>query len=59
VTTLSPEERCRQEIAAVTKELRAGATDLDGLLRALVDWSLELRMLESRSRINVRPAGKL
>jgi hypothetical protein len=38
--------RCRQEIAAVEAQLRAGHPDVQGLCRALVDWSTELRLLQ-------------
>jgi hypothetical protein len=37
--------RCRREIASIEALLRAGHPDLQGLLRALVDWSAELRLL--------------
>lgn len=41
-------ERCRQEIAAIKKELLAGNPDVEGLCLALSDWSAELRILEAR-----------
>jgi len=37
--------RCREEIAAVELQIRAGHPDLEGLCRALADWSAELRLL--------------
>jgi ParB-like chromosome segregation protein Spo0J len=37
--------RCRREIAEVEAQIRAGHTDLEGLLLALSDWSAELRLL--------------
>jgi hypothetical protein len=40
--------RCRQEIAACETEIRAGHPDLEGLCRALMDWSGELRLLQRR-----------
>lgn len=39
-------ERCRQEIAAIQAELRAGNPDVGGLLLALADWHAELRLRE-------------
>jgi hypothetical protein len=41
-------ERCRQEIAMVEGQLRSGHPDVQGLCRALVDWSAELRLLKSQ-----------
>ena len=38
--------RCRQEIAAVEVQLRAGHPDVEGLCLALMDWSTELRLLQ-------------
>jgi hypothetical protein len=38
-------ERCRQEIAAIEAEIRAGNPDLQGLCLALADWYGELRLL--------------
>jgi len=38
--------RCRAEVAAVEGQIRAGHSDLLGLLLALADWSAELRLLE-------------
>ena len=38
--------RCRQEIAAIEGEIRAGNPDLEGLCLALADWSGELRLLQ-------------
>ena len=37
--------RCEREIAEVTRLLRAGHPDIDGLTLALYDWSCELRIL--------------
>jgi hypothetical protein len=39
-------DRCRQEIAAIEAQLRAGHPDVQGLCLALADWSAELRILE-------------
>ena len=39
--------RCRQEIAAIEDQLRAGHPDVEGLCLALVDWSAELRLLQA------------
>ena len=38
-------ERCRSEVAHVEAQLRAGHTDVEGLVLALADWSQELRIL--------------
>ena len=43
-------ERCRREIAAIEAELRAGNPDVQGLVLALSDWSVELRILEGEQR---------
>jgi hypothetical protein len=37
--------RCRQEIAAIEAQIRAGHADVEGLCLALADWSAELRLL--------------
>jgi hypothetical protein len=37
--------RCRQEIAAIEAQIRAGHPDMEGLCLALTDWSAELRLL--------------
>jgi hypothetical protein len=49
-------ERCLREIAAVEAELRAGNSDVAGLLLALADWHAELRILEIEclSRLDVK-----
>jgi hypothetical protein len=39
--------RCREEIAAVEAQIRAGHPDLQGLCLALADWSWELRLLQA------------
>jgi hypothetical protein len=39
-------ERCRLEIAAIEAQLLAGHPDVQGLCRALADWSAELRLIE-------------
>jgi hypothetical protein len=41
-------EQCQREIAAVEAQIRSGHPDVQGLCRALVDWSTELRLLRSR-----------
>ena len=38
--------RCRAEIAEIETQIRAGHPDLEGLCRALADWSGELRLLQ-------------
>jgi hypothetical protein len=43
-------ERCRQEIAAIEAELRAGNPDVMGLLLAFADWHAELRILQDEKR---------
>jgi hypothetical protein len=46
-STASPSiERCRREIAEIEAQIRAGNPDLQGLCRALADWSAELRLLQ-------------
>jgi len=42
-------ERCRGEIAEFESQLRSGHTDVEGLLLALSDWSVELRLLEQEN----------
>jgi hypothetical protein len=44
-------ERCRREITEIEAQLRAGHSDLSGLLLALSDWTAELRLLE-REKVN-------
>jgi hypothetical protein len=39
-------ERCHREIAEIESQIRAGHSDLAGLLLALSDWNAELRLLE-------------
>ena len=39
-------DRCRAEIAEAKALLLAGHPDIEGLCRALADWSGELRILE-------------
>jgi hypothetical protein len=41
-------ERCRREIAEIEAQLLAGHQDVQGLCRTLMDWSAELRILESK-----------
>jgi hypothetical protein len=43
-------ERCRREVAATEAQILAGNVDLQGLCRALVDWSAELRILQNEQR---------
>ena len=43
-------ERCQREIAEIERQLRAGHTDLQGLLLGLHDWSMELRILTDERR---------
>ena len=47
-------ERCRQEIAAVETEIRAGNPDLEGLCLALADWSAELRLIQKEAEQEAR-----
>jgi hypothetical protein len=42
-------ERCRREIAAIERAIRAGHPDVEGLCMALADWSAELRILEAEA----------
>jgi hypothetical protein len=44
-------------IASIEALLRAGHTDLEGLLRALADWSGELRLLQSEQRWTLNRYG--
>jgi hypothetical protein len=51
-------DRCRQEIAAIEAQLRAGHPDVQGLCRGLADWSAELRLIEEEvGRKAERPAA--
>jgi hypothetical protein len=43
-------ERCLREIAAIETELRAGNPDIAGLILGLVDWNVELRILQNEKR---------
>ena len=43
-------ERCRREIAAIEAELLAGNPDVEGLVLALSDWHVELRILQDDER---------
>jgi hypothetical protein len=42
-------DRCHREIAEIESQLRAGHSDLAGLILALSDWSTELRLLEKEN----------
>jgi hypothetical protein len=42
--------RCREEIAALEAQLRAGHPDVQGLCVALADWHAEMRLLEAETR---------
>ncbi len=44
-------ERCLREIAAIEAELLAGNPDVEGLVLGLVDWHMELRILQDSDRI--------
>ena len=44
--------QCRREIAAIEAQLRAGHPDVEGLCRALADWSGELRLLRASQGLN-------
>jgi hypothetical protein len=41
----------------VDAQLRAGHPDVEGLCRALVDWSAELRLIEREGRVAQRLAS--
>lgn len=43
-------KRCRDEIASLEAELRAGHPDVAGLCMALMDWHAELQLLIDRAR---------
>ncbi len=43
-------ERCHREISAVELELLAGNPDIVGLVLALSDWPMELRILQNEER---------
>ena len=43
-------DRCRNEIAAIEAQLRAGHPDVQGLCAALSDWHAEIRQLEADAR---------
>jgi hypothetical protein len=51
-----PIVRCNQEIAAHEAELRAGNPNVEGLCRALVDWSVERRMIQAEMSAVVQSA---
>jgi hypothetical protein len=42
---MTDRERCDFEIAAIEKQLQDGNPDIEGLCRALVDWSTERSLL--------------
>jgi hypothetical protein len=42
--------RCRREVAEIEAQLRAGHPDVEGLCRALADWSGELALLSTPRR---------
>ena len=48
-------DQCRREISAIENQLRAGHPELHGLLLALADWSVELRILLGASDAPVDP----
>jgi hypothetical protein len=47
-------EHCRLDIAFVEDQLRAGHPDVHGLCLALLDWSEELRIIETERK---KPPG--
>jgi len=49
-------ERCDQEIAEAEAMLRAGHSDVAGLLQQLMDWSIERRLLTGSA--TVQPGDK-
>jgi hypothetical protein len=51
-------ERCQREIAEIERLLRSGHRDLEGLLRALSDWSAELRLLQNEQRRTLDRRGR-
>ena len=48
---MDDEARCREEIARCEQELRDGDPALDGLVRGLADWWMELRWLEAKRNV--------
>jgi hypothetical protein len=42
-------DRCHREIAEIESQILTGHSDLSGLLLALSDWSVELRLLEKEA----------
>jgi hypothetical protein len=50
-------DRCRREIASIEAQLRSGHRDLQGLLLALSDWHVELRLLQGEVLDHYREAA--
>jgi hypothetical protein len=50
-------ERCRQEIAGIEDQLRAGHPDVQGLCLALMDWHEEMRLLQRREQERAKEAS--
>ena len=50
--------RCREEIAAIEAQIRAGYPDLQGLCRALADWSGELRLIHDEHHATNKTDGQ-
>jgi len=44
-------ERCLREIAAIEAELVAGNPDVEGLILGLVDWHVELGILQGEQQL--------
>ena len=49
---MDDEARCREEIARAEQELRDGDPALDGLVRGLADWWMELRWFRARRNVD-------
>jgi len=50
--SMDDEARCREEIARAEQELRDGDPALDGLVRGLADWWMELRWFRARRNVD-------
>jgi hypothetical protein len=42
--------RCDAELAALEREMRAGNPQVEGIARAIIDWSMERRLIEHETR---------
>jgi hypothetical protein len=50
-------ERCDREIAEFRRLLRAGHPDVEGVCRALVDWTVERRIIDGLERTGTETDG--